>query len=201
MDARRRAGILPYLESVTARFGIPTLYVSHSVDEIIRLADRVLILEEGRIAAEGETATVFNRLRDPGAGPAADTPSVLETRVVRHLADLHLTELDIEGQRLFVPRLADRERGATVRLRVRAAEVALATREPRNLSVRNVLSGTLNEIMVLADSAFAIVTVDVGRTRIACHLTRQAVGELELQAGMPVYALLKTAAFDERAER
>ncbi len=198
LDTGRKAEILPYLESLVARFGIPVVYVSHAVDEIVRLADRVIVLEAGRVRAAGSTVRVFNELAAPIAAPVFDTPSVLEARVLRQLPELHLTELDCHGQTLTVPQLAGRKRGETLRLRVRAGDVALATLRPSKLSFRNVLAGRLETVTELADSAFAIAVVDVGGTRLRSSVTRQAVAELGLEPGMEIFALLKTAAFDAR---
>ena len=130
--------------------------------------------------------------------PLFDLSSVLEARIRRHLPELHLTELDFHGQQIVVPQLTGRARTELLRLRVRAGDVALATVKPERLSFRNVLRGVLEDVIELADSAFAIAVIDVGGTRLRSHLTRQAVRELGLAAGMPVFALLKTAAFDTR---
>jgi molybdate transport system ATP-binding protein len=86
--------------------------------------------------------------------------------------------------------------GKVIRLSIRANDVAIATEEPRSLSFRNILKGTLAGIESRDDSAFATVLVDIGNTTLKAELTRHAVRELRLEAGMPVFALLKTASFD-----
>jgi len=196
LDVARKREILDYLESVLARFSLPAIYVSHSVDEILRLAERVILLEAGRVRAEGPTAAVFNDPRGDANGP-----SVLEARIASQLPDLGLTELDFEGQAVFVPQLRDRERGRLVRLRVDAEDVAIATERPAASSFRNVLEGRIEDVVTLPGSAFAVATVRVGGARLRCHLTRQAVVELELVAGMHCWALLKTASFESSLAR
>lgn len=199
LDVRRKAEILPYLEDLSRRFGVPAIYVSHAVDEVARLAERVIVLEGGRVRTTGAAADVLSRVGEESGGLPFEAATILEAEVRGHLDDLHLTRLDHRGQSLVIPRRPRLEAGDTVRLHVRAGDVALATERPAGLSFRNVLEGTLSGIEPWPDSAFARVAIDVGGTVLKAHLTRQAIRELALDVGMPVYALLKTAAFDVRA--
>lgn len=196
LDVARKEDILPYLESLQARFSLPTIYVSHSVDEILRLADEVIVLDAGRVHAQGATRSVLNDLHPALVGSRFDVSSVLDAVVVRQLADLSLTELQVGGQAMFVPQRPRLTPGEHVLLRVRAGEVALATSEPRDISIRNVLCGRLLTIEEFADQAFAMAHIEVAGSILRCQLTRQAVRELQLQPDMPVFALLKTASFD-----
>ncbi len=196
LDARRKDEIIPYLDSIPTRFGIPTVYVSHSIAEIVRLASQVLVLEEGAVSAFGDTAAVLNALQPatPGIEPVA---SILDTVLVRQLPALHLSELACGEQSIYVPERTGLAAGEHMRLRVRASDVALATSEPRDLSIRNVLRGSLQSISSESGQPFALAVIDVDGTALRCQLTTHAVRELALRPGMPVFALLKTAAFDE----
>jgi molybdate transport system ATP-binding protein len=191
LDSARKQEILPYLEALPERFGIPAIYVSHSVDEILRMAERLVVLRAGKLCDEGNTVDVLNRL-EPG-GTAGDAASVLEALVRKQLPDLQLTELAINGQSIFVPALRAHRPGQRVLIRVRASDVALATTRPQNISVRNVIQGAVTSIQDLPDSPFALATVDVHGALLRAQLTRQAVAELRLAAGSEVFALLKTA--------
>ena len=199
LDAGRKGEILPYLETLPRRFKIPAIYVSHSIDEVARLADQVVVLDHGRIKAIGGAAEVLNRLELQSPLSRFDVVSILETRVVDDLPDLGLTRLDHRGQMIVVPGLRQRSAGDTVRLFIRAGDVALATTRPEGISFRNILAGTLERIDADPDQAFATVSVDVDGASIRAQLTRQAVRDLQLETGMPVFALLKTASFDQRA--
>jgi molybdate transport system ATP-binding protein len=198
LDSGRKSEILPYLESLPDRFGIPVIYVSHAIDEVARLCDRVIALDNGHISATGSSADVLNQLEltEKPAGTAEMT--IIEAEVIEQLPDLHLTRLDHSGHTFVVPMLTHLPQGAAVRLSVRANDVAIATEAPRGLSFRNILSGTLVAIDAHPDSAFATVSVDIGGTMLKAQLTRHAVGELKLSKGMSVFALLKTASFDHR---
>ena len=119
----------------------------------------------------------------------------VERTVTGHVEDMHLTRVEHEGQFLTEPELKART-GDSARLAVRAGDVVLASGEPGTLSVRNVLQGTVAEIAEIKDAAFAIVSVEVGKTSLKARITRHAVAELELAPGSPVFALIKTATFD-----
>jgi molybdate transport system ATP-binding protein len=196
LDARRKQDIMPYLESLQARFSLPTIYVSHSIDEILRLADEVVVLQGGRVIAQGETRSVLNGLGTVADSRQFEVSSVLEGVVTQQLPDLCLTELRVGEQSIVVPAQQARAPGSRMLLRVRAGEVALATAEPAGISIRNVLRGRISRIEADSARAFALVHVDIDGTVLRCQLTRQAILDLQLQPGMAVFALLKTASFD-----
>ena len=110
----------------------------------------------------------------------------------------NVTTLDHRGRTIVVPLVARKNKGDTVRLHVRAGDVALATQRPEKTSFRNVLCGTILSIDQGDDSAFAIVSMDIDGITLRARLTRQAMQELELAPGVEVFALLKTASFDRR---
>lgn len=196
IDVRRKREILPYLESLPARFGIPAIYVSHSASEIAQLADRVVVMEAGRITTQGNVEAVLGHAPPGTEEMSFEAVSVLDAVVVETVPEFHLTRVSHDGQDLTIPELAGKRPGERVRLLVRSGDVVLAIEEPRGISVRNVLEATVASVDRIANTAFAHVAVDIGRTRLAARLTRHAVDELGLRVGQPVYALIKTAAFD-----
>jgi molybdate transport system ATP-binding protein len=198
LDASRKMEILPYLEALHPRFGIPTLYVSHSVDEVALLADRILVLAGGRVTARGRTAEILERL---DLGPLADRrgpATVVEARVVRHDPDYCLTWLDLAGQSLVVPRRELFEEGEQACLVIRARDVSLATRRPQGSSIQNVLAGRVCEVREREGSAFAEVLVELGQHRLLARITRLSLHDLELVEGSPVFALLKSVSLSRQ---
>jgi molybdate transport system ATP-binding protein len=198
LDASRKMEILPYLEKLHPRFGIPTLYVSHSVDEVALLADRILVLTRGRVSAEGRTAEILEHL---DLGPLAGrcgAATVVEARVTRHDPRYRLTGLDLAGQPLVVPKREHFDVGEEVRLVVRARDVSLATRRPEGVSIQNVLSGRVCEVRDDEGSAFADVLVDLGPHRLLARITRRSLHDLDLAVGSPVFALLKSVSLSRQ---
>ena len=196
LDVGRKREILPYLEALPKRFGLPCIYVSHAVNEMARLADDVVVLENGRVSASGSAAGILSREDLQMSALPFEAVTILDVRVVGILADEQLTRVVYEDQHITIPGTLAAAEGESVRLSVRAGDVVVATTEPQNLSVRNVLRGSVHEIIDIPDSPFAIVSVDVAGVHLKAQLTRQAVTELDLASGSPVFALIKTATFD-----
>jgi molybdate transport system ATP-binding protein len=200
LDSTRKMEILPYLEALHPRFGIPTLYVSHAVGEVALLADRILVLTKGRVTAEGPTARILEQLDLRPLAERLGAATVLEAKVARHDAGYGLTWLDLSGQTLVVPNLGHLAEGKTARLVVHARDVSLATRRPEGLSILNVLSGRVLEVREEADSPFAEVLVDLGPCHLLARISRLSYHDLELAAGSPVYALLKSVSLSRDRE-
>lgn len=198
LDDKRKAEILPYLESVPKRFAIPTIFVSHALDEIARLASSIVVLAEGRVQGYGPTASILECLDLQPLMGRQEAGALVWARVTGHDSRLALTHIDLEGQRLKTPIMERLSVGENIRLRIRARDVAVATTKPRGVSIRNVLEAKIEQIVLDGDSAFAEVFLTLPNTRIRARLTRDAVEELQLVAGMPVFALIKSVSFDRR---
>lgn len=189
LDTARKAEILPYLERVRDEARIPVLYVSHAMDEVARLADRMIVLHEGRVAAEGSLFDVTTRL-DLRAGGALTSGTVLEARVTAHDAAHALTELSFAGGTLLVPALA-RGAGEKVRIRIAAEDVMLALARPEGVSANNILPATV-AALVAADGPYEDVQLTLGGARLIARITRRSAERLQLQPGREVFAVIKS---------
>lgn len=197
IDRGRKADLLPYLEQLPERFGIPALYVSHDIDEVAQLADRILVLDHGRVIHHDAAAAVFDRLDLQPLAGRFEAGSVLEGHLVRQDARLHLGYVDVGGVELSVPLDQPAEPGHRVRLRIRARDVALATEPPHGISIRNVLPAVLGALDDQPGTAYVEASAVLSRgsgapVRIRARVTRAAVEALGLQVGMPVYVLVKS---------
>jgi molybdate transport system ATP-binding protein len=198
LDRERKSEILPYLERLPKRFGIPAILVSHSVEEVARLAESLLVLADGRVQARGPTASIIERLDLQPITGRFEAGVLVEARVAGHDTRRALTRLEVDGETLVMPMVEQLAVGQSVRLRIRARDVAVATRRPEAISIRNVLPATVDEIAPEPDTAFAEVFLVLKRARIRARLTRASVEDLELVEGMPVFALIKSVSFDRR---
>lgn len=198
LDDAAKEEILPYLEALHASLAVPILYVSHDVREVARLADTMIVLSKGRNLCEGSVEDVLERLDLDIGESRLESGVVLRAEVVDHDPRFRMTRLDHFGQKILIP-AAPVQAGDTVRLRIRARDVALATERPRSISVRNVLSGTVREIVERRETAFADVLVGLGGGRLRAQITRDALADLGLEAGSPVYALIKSITIERPA--
>ena len=154
------------------------------------------LLADGRIAARGEVAHVLERIDLWPLTGRLEAGTVLEAEVKAHLTDFGTTALEVAGHSLRMPAI-DVAPGSTVRLRVQAKDVALATGRPEGLSIRNVLPARVLSIDV-EEGVFAEVLLDIGGPHLRARITREAVDDLKLANGQQVYALIKSVAFDGR---
>lgn len=198
LDVHRKGEILPYIGGLPKAFGIPILYVTHSLDEVTRLADRMVALADGRLVAAGGVVEVLEGLDVEAATGHFEAGVVLEGIVTGHDTAYRITRIAIAGQHLEMPGV-ELAPGSTVRLRVRARDVALATRRPTDISIRNILAGHIAAIVEEPDTAFAETLIDIGGQKLRARITRASVAELQLKPGTEVFALIKSIAFDRRA--
>ena len=195
LDQVAKEEILPYIETLHQTLAVPVLYVSHDLREVARLADSMIVLSAGRKVCDGTVQEILERLDlDPSDGEF-EAGVILEARVTAHKPEICMTELEHQGQRIVIPGI-DLAVGDHVRLRIRARDVALALARPSNISVRNILKGTVLDTAQNPDTAFAEVLVDVGGGRLRARITRDALDDLGLAAGTQVYALVKSISFD-----
>jgi molybdate transport system ATP-binding protein len=196
LDRERKADILRYLVGVPQRFALPTLYVSHDIDEVATLADDMLVLADGRVQMHDSAAAVMERLDLQPLTGRFEAGVLVEGRVRDHDHRLHLTYVELGPDGLTLPLIERVPPGAAVRLRIRARDVAIAVQRPSGLSIRNVLPGLLTEVVQDVEPGFVEVRVQLSAARVRARLTLAAVEELGLVPGMAVFALVKSVSFD-----
>jgi len=189
LDAARREEVLPYLVSLRDRLSIPMVYVSHDFDEVLRLATHVVLLDDGRVLAQGPVGEMsLNAQLQRIVGPEL-VGAVVEGVVTRLDADEGSAELAVGTGTLQVA-LRDVPLGARVRLQLLARDVILATQPVQGLSVRNALAST---VIAVSDDEFGAVLVrlDVGGAIVLARITRGAREALQLQPGDAAWTLVK----------
>jgi molybdate transport system ATP-binding protein len=199
LDADRKLEVLPFIETLRDEFGIPMVYVSHAVEEVARLATRVVRLEGGRVTAVGAPAEVLAPSAVSSGPGRFEAISVLTTTVRGFLPDYGVTLLDHPAGVIVAPGRVEPtgDGGAGLRVAIRATSVTLAVGRPGNMSVRSALAGTVTRIE--ADGGpFALVTVTLeGGDRVRAYATRLGVDALGLGVGDAVQALIKAVAIEE----
>ena len=197
LDAPRKSEILYYVERLRDELRVPIVYVSHSLDEVVRLADTVVVMSEGRVLDSGPVDETMSRMELRPYLGRFEGGAVIEARVAGQDLDMGLARLDFPGGALYAPDV-DALVGERVRVRIRARDVSLATVRPESISMLNVLPGTLK---ALGESAGASVDVqiDVAGTILLARITRKSVEALGLVPGRPVFALVKAVAIDRHS--
>jgi molybdate transport system ATP-binding protein len=194
LDDRRKAEIMPYIERLRDETKVPIVYVSHSVSEVARLATDIVVLEEGRVAAAGPTSEILQRLDLLPEEERNEGGAVLEMRVTGRNEAFGMSSLASRAGEIHVAGL-DVEAGATIRVRIRARDVIVATERPRGLSALNILAGNIAGVSS-GNGHFADVLIDCNGEIITARITRQSAEMLGLTAGLDVFAVIKSVTFD-----
>jgi len=195
LDIALKREILPYLERLHAELSIPVLYVTHSPEEMTRLADYLVMLAAGRVRGHGALAAM---LSNPEHLPAfADEPGVvLEAHVAEHDVGDGITRLDFAGGHLWVS-LKPHPIGARVRCRILPTDVSLTLTRARDTSILNILPATVVAIAEVADPTQRLVQLDVEGSPLLSRITRRSQTRLDLRPGLSLYAQIKAVAFLE----
>jgi len=194
LDPARRAEILPMLSDVARAAGLPVLYVSHHLEDIVRLGERLIVIDQGRITAQGWLDEVFNRPEvRPLLGDAADGLGDAGALVT---ADHTQSGLSLAGVKLLLP---PPDTAGPVRLRIRSRDVAISLQRPEGLSIRTVLPARLASLTPIGAAIEASLVLSDGQSVLA-RITPEACSELALRPGLQVLALVKAVALaDPRA--
>ena len=191
LDASRKAEVMPFIMRLSREFAIPILYVSHSLDEILNLADRLAILDSGSVAACGDLAELLSRPELQQRLGGEEIGAVIETVVEEARDASGLTRLRFADRILKVPP-REAPRGTPVRVRIAARHVAIALEPPKGTSFQNVLAGRVDEILDTGQP-FVDVRLDIG-CPLWTRITRSSFVELDIKQGQSLFALIKSVA-------
>ncbi len=192
LDTNRKQEILPYLEKLHQEYELPVLYVSHALDEIARLADHLLVMDQGRVASSGKLTEVLSRTDLP-LQLGDDTGVVLSAKVVERDNQWHLVRVEFPGGSLWVRDGGD-EVGQQVRLRVLARDVSLALSSHSDSSIVNRLPAQVLDICSDRDEAMLLVRLSVGESIFIARITRRSAAHLSLENADTVWAQVKSVA-------
>lgn len=195
LDLQRKQDILPYLERLHDELEIPVLYVSHSPDEVARLADHLVVMESGRVLADGPLAETLARIDLP-IRLGEDVGAIIEATVGTVDDAWHLARVDFSGGSLWT-----RDRGLPVgrrvRVRVLARDVSLAREHPGQSSIQNVLQGRVDAIAAADHPGLVLVRVRIGAAMLVARLTRRAVVGLGIVPEQDLWIQVKSVALME----
>jgi molybdate transport system ATP-binding protein len=190
LDHATKSKILDDLRAWNTAHEIPILYVTHSPDEAFALGERVVVLEGGRILAQGMPQFVLTTPRHETIAQVVGFENVFDA-IIKSIAETQgtmLCQLDGSATQLEVP-LGHAEAGARVRIAIRAGDIIIASEQPHNLSARNSFQGRV--LSIRREGVRIIVMVEAGAT-FEIHLTPAAIDALQLEDRKEVWLVIKT---------
>ncbi|EQA35892.1 molybdate ABC transporter, ATP-binding protein [Leptospira inadai serovar Lyme str. 10] len=184
LDKKRKQEILPYLERLNQELKIPVLYVSHSLDEIVRLADHIIIMEDGKVTATGPVSETLARA-DLARRLSEDIGVIVDATVGEIDEDWHLARLDFPDGNLWI---LDRgfSLGSRMRIRIFARDIILFREGSKEFNTRNILNGKVDAIVESDHPGLFLVHLRLGQTILIAKVTALESRKLGISVGDPV---------------
>lgn len=195
LDAQRRLEVLPFIENLRDELAVPIIYITHHWPEIVRLADTVVVMENGQVTDAGPTGDVMIRLQGTSLGMET-IGSVITAKIEGHDSRYGLTILNAPAGKLYVAQMAG-EAGETVRLFIDSKNVALSLGYPQDISIQNILFCQVHSIRRLVDGQHDVELTLEGGGQLVARITARALSQLNLKRGTKVHALVKSVALDK----
>ena len=192
LDLKRKQEVLPYLERLHAELQIPVVYVSHSPDEVARLADHLVLLEDGRVSASGPLKETLLRADLPFVFEE-DAEAVVDASVLAHDARYGLLQVQLPASciSLQLPH-APLPVGTAVRIKIKARDVSLSLQQAEDSSVLNLLPAQVLAVISVTGQAHVLVRVQVGAEQLIARITRYSFDRLHIQPGQSLWAQVKS---------
>lgn len=189
LDFERKEELLPYISNLPEQFNIPVFYVTHSRNEILRLSDFLVRIDNGKIISCGKPSGEYSEL---GSLEGSEKIcSIFDCHVDNYRPEYGVITATFPGNEIFI--LADQKpEKNTIRASIRASDVSIALDKPDNISTRNIFKATITEITD-APKHSVLVHTDAG-VPICAQISRASADRLKLQPGKKVFLMIKTVA-------
>jgi molybdate transport system ATP-binding protein len=195
VDRATRQRLRSEVDAVRRSLQVPTVLVTHDVEDVVRLATHLLVIEKGQAVAYGALADLLSRPDLPALRASIGLGSLIEAEIDSVDASRGLVVLRFNGGTLIAPHRGERP-GDAVRLRIPAREVILSDRLPVGLSLHNAVPCVVSAVSAQADAPFVTVQLSVGATRLLAEVTRDAVERLDVRPGRAIFALIKSVSLE-----
>ncbi|MDF1782371.1 MAG: molybdenum ABC transporter ATP-binding protein [Alcanivoracaceae bacterium] len=194
LDDARKQEVLPFLDRLHRMVRIPMIYVSHSVQEVQRLCDRLVVMEKGRKTFDGD---VLSALTQPNASLSsdADAGALLKGKVVEYDAVGGVSVIALtEEQKIYTP--AKLEIDAHIAIRIQASDVSLSLDRPSRTTVLNILEGQIVKCINQTDH-HVVATIDVSNQKLLARISKKSWEQLSLASGQNVFVQIKAVSIND----
>lgn len=193
LDQNSKHEILPYLEALRDNLAIPMLYVSHSTAEVARLADHIVMMDNGQVVAQGPLQQIMARTDQP-FGYEEDAGVIFDATISERDDQWHLCRADFPGGHLWLRATEGLKVGQDIRLQVLARDISLARSRHADQSIQNLLPATVDEVASDVSPGTSMVRLLAGQTPFLSRLTTRAVNTLGIESGQMMWMQVKSVA-------
>jgi molybdate transport system ATP-binding protein len=188
LDQGLKEQILPFLKRVKDELGLPMLYISHCLEEILYLTDQLVVINKGRILGSGHICDVINDKKIRGVVSSLGLENILAVKINRHDVESGYSLADYNKQHFLLPLAPEITSGECCYISVRSNEVAISRQRISGISIQNQIKGRI--LYHTQNVSWVMLYVDIGMP-LAVEITLKAFAELHLQQGDEVYCLIK----------
>lgn len=192
LDSHSKTQLIPYLEKTLQSLKIPALYVTHSADEVARLADNILLMTQGKVTGYGPLAEMLGQMDSP-LTETDESFSVLRGAVHKSELTGLSTVVSQAGNAIHIPR-SDQLSGSEVRIKIQARDVSLCLDKPEKSSILNILPAKVESLSEVSESGSRTVKLDLAGEALLATISDYSCQLLDLQPGQALYAQIKSAA-------
>lgn len=190
LDFSARQELLPYIESIHKQLTIPVVYVSHDIKEVLRLADYIVLIDKGRVIAQGDIASLC--YSQPLLTQAEGASFILQGVVNKLIGDEQLVEIQCDQQQILITG-SSMPLGKTVRILIHARDVSICLEPPQGSSILNCIAVTIESIE--EDHIGQLrVSMLIHEQKILAMISRRSARTLDIKAGKSVFAMFKATA-------
>jgi len=190
LDRDSKEELLPFLSVIHQELFVPVIYVSHSPDEVARLADYLVLMNSGCVIGADHIHAIMTKLDLPLA-LSSDAEAIIEAKVEEHDDKYYLSYMQFPGGRMAVSRVASKP-GARVRIRVAARDVSLVLDQPSNTSILNVFPAEVEDLSFAVDMSQVVARVNINGSILLARITRKSADILGIKPGRKLFAQVKS---------
>lgn len=196
LDSNRKNEILPYLEALKTRLNIPIIYVTHSPDEVARLADYLVVIDNGNVITSGPLSDTLSRI-DSSNQLASEIGVVIDSTISEKDKKWKMSKVVISGEDIWFHddiRKSDSEIGSPVRIQILASDVSLSLGSRLGTSITNCLPAIITEIKNNSETGITLVKLAIGDAVVMSRISSRSAHSLNIYEGMKIWAQIKSAA-------
>ena len=205
LDIKYKAKLLVFLKNFNKKFKTPILYITHSIEEISQVGDQIVLIKDGKKIDSGNVSNILNRSSFVDLTGKFESSSILEGKVYGHDKNIHMTTIDLNGQKLVVPGLPG-NLNDIVRVRIRSRDILLSSSRIKTQITENELQGSISSIEIENNSAFSelvIVLKNLKKNRkkqkLRARITTYNLKNMKLSINNTVFIYISSVSIDRQA--
>jgi molybdate transport system ATP-binding protein len=190
LDTPRQNKIMKIIKEINKKMAVPILFISHSIDEIIFIAEKIIIIENGKAVAQGSIEEIISYKKLSYFNSGNTSYSLIKGIILQHNKDNLSTIIDVDGIELVTKYISDKTNTHQI-IKLYSKDVSIATNIPKNISINNILETKIKKIKITKQTGTVEIYLRLGKQEIISEITLFSLQKLKLKVNMKVYALVK----------